>query len=160
MLNKHEIEAINKGWRSIHIIWIAMLIALFVYLVVGLSLKDIFQSSIQESSLKILRYILYAISFVTFFSIKYVRRLILKSKNIGLSQVIGVNSPAVVRYITATIVSLAMAESISIYGLVLFLLGKNTTDLYLLIFISAVAMIYYRPFKEQMIKLVNEMKEF
>jgi hypothetical protein len=31
------------------------------------------------------------------------------------------------------IASLAMSESIGIYGLVLFLLGKNSTDLYLLV---------------------------
>jgi hypothetical protein len=40
------------------------------------------------------------------------------------------------------IVSLAMTESVGIYGLVLFFLGKNTMDLYLLIAVSAVAMFF------------------
>lgn len=160
MVDNREREEIEKGWKSIYIMWIVMLSAVFIYLIIGLYLKDGLQSTIAEGNLEILRYVLYAISIITFISISYVRRLILESKNIGNNQSIISNNSAVARYTIAIIVSLALAESISIYGLVLFVLGKNTSDLYLLIFISAFAMIYYRPFKEQMIKLVNEMKEF
>ena len=68
-------------------------------------------------------------------------------------------SLAVSKYIAAMIVSLAMSETIGIYGLVLFMLGKNTMDLYLLIFISAAAMFYYRPQKEKIIELAKSLKE-
>lgn len=52
-----------------------------------------------------------------------------------------------------------MSETIGIYGLVLFMLGKNTMDLYLLISISAAAMFYYRSQKEKIIELAKELKE-
>lgn len=51
------------------------------------------------------------------------------------------------------IVTLALSESIAIYGLVLFLIGKDPMDLYLLILISAAAMLIYRPKKEEVIHL-------
>jgi len=51
------------------------------------------------------------------------------------------------------IVAWALSESIGVFGLVLFLLGKNPTDLYLLILISAVAMLIYRPRKDEVISL-------
>jgi hypothetical protein len=52
-----------------------------------------------------------------------------------------------------------MSESIGVYGLILFLLGKNSTDLYLLILVSAAAMVMYRPRKEEMLNLVQESRE-
>ena len=57
------------------------------------------------------------------------------------------------KYSIAVIASLAMSESIGIYGLVLFLLGKNAMDLYLLVGISAAAMFYYRPKKDELLNL-------
>jgi hypothetical protein len=62
---------------------------------------------------------------------------------------------ALQKYSAATIVALAMSESIGIYGLVLFFLGKNPTDLYLLILVSAAAMLVYRPRKDEMLSLVQ-----
>jgi len=59
------------------------------------------------------------------------------------------------KYSAATIVALAMSESIGVYGLILFFLGKNSTDLYLLILISAAAMVIYRPRKDEMLNLVQ-----
>jgi hypothetical protein len=49
------------------------------------------------------------------------------------------------RYTAAVIVSLAISESIGIYGLVLYLLGEELSTLYTFIGISAMAMIFYRP---------------
>ncbi|MGZ3569412.1 MAG: hypothetical protein ACXU9W_11555, partial [Thermodesulfobacteriota bacterium] len=40
-----------------------------------------------------------------------------------------------------------------VFGLVLFLLGKNRMDLYLLILISAAALLIYRPRKDEVIGL-------
>ena len=40
MLSTEEMEKINKGWLTLNIIWIAMLIAVLIYLVVGLYMKD------------------------------------------------------------------------------------------------------------------------
>ncbi len=150
-------DELEKSWKTIHIIWIAMLIVLFVYLLVGLSLEDKVDVSIDKSILNIIRYVVYFTSGVVVFSIKYVRNFILSSKNPHQYNGAISNNPAVFNYIKATIASLAMAESVAVLGLVLFILGKNKIDLYLLVFISASAMMIYRPFKEQMVKLVRDM---
>jgi hypothetical protein len=52
-----------------------------------------------------------------------------------------------------------MLESIGIYGLILFLIGKNTMDLYLLILISAAAIFIYRPRKDKVIELAQEHRQ-
>jgi len=141
---------LEKSWRSIYIIWIAMLIALFIYMLVGLSLGDKIDISIDKGVLNIIRYVVYVISGILVFSIKHVRNFILNSESSSDNN-INSGNPAVFQYIKATITSMAMAEFVAVLGLVLFILGKNKVDLYLLVFISAVSMIIYRPFKEQMI---------
>jgi hypothetical protein len=52
-------------------------------------------------------------------------------------------------------VALAMSESVGVYGLILFFLGKNSRDLYLLILVSAAAMVVYRPRKDEVLSLVQ-----
>lgn len=147
-------DDLDKSWKSIYIIWIAMLIALFVYMLVGLSLQDKINIPVEKGVLNILRYAFYFISGLIIFSIKYVRKFILNSK-ISNNNTYSAD-PAVFQYIKATITSMAMAEFVAVLGLVLFIIGKNKVDLYLLVFMSAVAMIVYRPFKEQMINYAKE----
>jgi hypothetical protein len=48
-----------------------------------------------------------------------------------------------------------MSEAIGIYGLILFLLGKNQVDLYLLTALSAAAMTLYFPRREEVISLAK-----
>ena len=148
-------DDLDKSWKSIYIIWIAMLIALFVYMLVGLSLEDKVNIPVDKGVLNILRYAFYFISGLLIFSIKYVRKFILNSKISNDSNTYSAD-PAVFQYIKATITSMAMAEFVAVLGLVLFIIGKNKVDLYLLVFMSAVAMIVYRPFKEQMINYAKE----
>ena len=50
----------------------------------------------------------------------------------------------------AMIVSLALSESIGVYGLVLFLIGDSFQTLYIFIGISVVAMFFYRPKREDL----------
>ncbi|MDY7033478.1 MAG: hypothetical protein SVY10_16420 [Thermodesulfobacteriota bacterium] len=160
MLEKDEMESINNGWSVILILWLAMFISLAVYVFVGHMVGEkvtIFLGG--DSSLGILRGILYGISIATLFLTKYMRNLLLKSEKGSFQTRNQINQhPAVAKYITAVVVSLAMSESIGIYGLVLFFLGKNTMDLYSLILLSAVAMFYYRPKKEELFNVAQTLK--
>jgi len=56
----------------------------------------------------------------------------------------------IAKYATAMVVSLALSESIGIYGFVLFLLGDNFRTLYIFVGISALAMLFYRPKREEL----------
>jgi hypothetical protein len=48
------------------------------------------------------------------------------------------------------VVSLALSESIGIYGLVLFFLGESFRTLYIFLGISALAIFLYRPKREEL----------
>ena len=150
-------DELDRSWKTIYVIWIAMLIALFVYMLVGLSLGDKINIPIDKGVLEIIRYVFYLISGVIVFSIKYVRKSIFNSTSPPGKSSIS-DDPQISNYIKATITSMAMAEFVAVLGLVLYILGKNSIDLYLLVFISAASMIIYRPFKEQMIKMQDERK--
>ena len=67
--------------------------------------------------------------------------------------------PFVGHYAAVVIISLALSESIGIYGLVLFLLGGGFKTLYTFIAVSALAMVFYRPKREEMEKLAMAYKK-
>ncbi len=141
---------------TLRIIWFAMLMSLAVYLFVGIQVGTNVQSSVDEDTFGILRTVLYAAAFAILIATRYIRKLILSGKS-QISQPAQVlKHPALQKYSAATIVALAMSESIGIYGLILFFLGKNSTDLYLLILISAAAMVMFRPRKDEVLNLVQE----
>jgi F0F1-type ATP synthase membrane subunit c/vacuolar-type H+-ATPase subunit K len=142
-----ETEA-NRELRVLMIIWVAMLAALPLYLIMGLLAAPQVQAGMNGETFSLLRKALYAVAVVTLLAIGTVRRLFCR----GFRQEGGQTPAPVVlqRYRGAVIVSLAMSESIGIYGLVLFLLGKNRADLLLLLGAAAAAMIYYRPKAEDL----------
>jgi len=152
-------QELDKGLLTLKMIWIAMLVSLAIYLFVGLRVYVRLNVSIKEDTFAIVRIILYIISFVTLFVTGYFRKFILSGKSQRWRPAQASQHPILQKYSTATIVSLAMSESIGIYGLVLFFLGKNTIDLYLLILISAAATVMYRPRKDEVISLSQKSQE-
>lgn len=159
MSDTDHTDEFERGWKNIYSIWFSMLMALFFYLIVGLFIKDRVNLGVEESTVNVIRFVLYPVSVITIGLTGYLRKRILNpvrpvSKYHHFS-----DNPAVAKYTTATVVTLALSESIAIYGLALFLLGQNNLDLYILILISAAAMIYFRPFKEELFRLDTEMRE-
>jgi hypothetical protein len=163
MIQNEDIEKINKGLLALNIIWAAMLISLFVYLFVGLYIEDSLHATMEKSVIATLRNILYVVSFITLIATRYVRKFILYGK--GSSAAVSANQtpyqsgpvPVIPKYTSAMVVSLAMTESIGTYGLVLFILGQNELDLYLFILISALTMLIYRPKRDEIISLSQEL---
>jgi hypothetical protein len=153
-------EELKKGLMTLNIIWIAVLMSLVIYLFVSLQVKENLQTSMNAAAFTTFKSILYGIAAITLVITRFVRKFILSSKG-GNNQTVQsgkvlTQHPALSKYTIAMLVSLAMTESIGIYGLVLFFLGKNTMDLYLLIAISGVAMFFYRPNKEDIINLSQD----
>jgi uncharacterized membrane protein len=146
-------EEIGKGLLTLKTIWFAMLASLVFYLFVGLQVATNLKVSLDEDTFAVLKWVLYVLAFVTLIITKYVRKLILSAKGQYRLATRGYRHPVLQKYATAMIVAWALSESIGIYGLVLFLMGKNTTDLYLLILISAAALFLYRPRRDEVISL-------
>jgi hypothetical protein len=62
------------------------------------------------------------------------------------------------KYTVAMLVSLALSESIGIFGFLLFLFGDNFQVLYTFIAVSALAMFFYRPKREELETLAISMR--
>jgi len=132
-------QEINKGMMVLKIIWSAILVSLAVYLVVGRMIAPGLPPVMDSGSFAMLRLALYALGFATLVASRHVKKLVLARP-----------APAMQRYTSAVIVSLAMCESIGIFGLVLFIIGRDPADFYLLLGVSAAAVVYYRPRKEEL----------
>lgn len=160
-IDQKEMKQLDTGWRVILIIWGAILFSLFIYLVVCILIKDQLQISINSDlPIETIKYALFGVSFITLFVVYYLRKFLLRINNstVNSSQSQSPQNPAVGKYTVAVIVTSALLESIGIYGVVLFLMTKDTSSLYQLLIISAAAMIYFRPRKDELLNLSAQMK--
>lgn len=158
MIAPTDMEKIDTWCRTLNIIWGVMLLTLFIYLLVGIFVMGNIRVTMEESVIGTLRMALYALAFGILAITKVIRNLVLSGKGQGTSRVqtgLSVQYPAIGRYTAAMMVSLALSESIGLFGFVLFFLGKNLMDLYLLIAVAAASMLYYRPNKDELVELVK-----
>jgi len=146
-------EGLNKGLLILKVIWFGMLGSLVIYLIIGLVIAINLKISTDVSAYAILKPVLYIFTVVVLISTRYVTKHILSRKDQLRQATQGFQHPAFQKYTTAMIMAWAMSESIGVFGLVLFLLGKNPMDLYLLILVSAAALVIYRPRKDEVISL-------
>jgi len=155
MLVEHQETAIEKGLLTLWIIWAAIMGSLFIYIFLCHQFGDEIRRDMgQNFPLPLMRNILYGIGIITLFLTHFLKRFILSgtlidtlSKSLKSGQYS--NQPLfLAKYSTALIVSLALSESIGIYGFVLFLLGDDFQTLYTFIGISALAIYVHRPKKE------------
>jgi len=165
MIAETDKEHIEKSFLILRIIWAAMLGTLIIYLFICYQFGDqIRQPSGSQFPLATLRNILYGVAAVTLMLSHFLRRFMLTRRS-GNCRPTSMKfpsqsdiSPILGKYATALIVSLALSESIGIYGLVLFLLGDNYQTLYIFAGISAIAMFFYRPQKEELEQLIRSMQ--
>jgi len=152
-------EELGKGLFRLNAIWFAMLASVAVYLFVGHQIAATLQTSMDEHTFAMVKWVLYTIAFVTLIITRYIKKVILSGKGRQMQTTQVFQHPALQKYATAMIVAWALSESIGIYGLLLFMLGKNTTDLYLLILVSAIAMFTHRPRSDEIITLSQKSLE-
>ncbi len=165
MLDKSEIEQLDRAWKIIMIIWGTLVFTLVVYLVVCKLVEDQLKPMSTGLPLETMTIALFGVSIVMFIITHYVRKAMMKVSGRGsapkvvLNPSVQIQSPAAGKYLTAIIVAMALSESIGIYGLALFFLSKDSMTLYLFISMSAIAMFYYRPRKEELLQVALEMQQ-
>ena len=151
----------DSGFQLILITWGAIFCSLGVYLGVCLILGDRFPSGIDDGFLlATLKYALLGLSVVTLGVVHFFRGFLLKYPGFARSTQSTVSSqhPVVARYTLVVIITSALLETIGIYGLILFLMAGEALFFYQLLGLSAVAMIFYRPKKEELETLFYRMK--
>jgi F0F1-type ATP synthase membrane subunit c/vacuolar-type H+-ATPase subunit K len=166
MLEAQEKEAITKGMQTLWFIWAAMLGSLLIYIFVCHQWGEGFGSAEGTGiPLELLRTILYGVAVVELIISYYLRKFMLKGRSSAAgAHIVGglatMNQPPFVgHYSAVVIVSLALSESIGIYGFVLFLLGDGFQTLYTFMVVSALAMVFYRPKREELERLAVAYKK-
>jgi hypothetical protein len=156
MLEETDRVEFEKGLRILWIIWAAMLGSLFIYVFICHQVgEEIRGNTSPDFPIGLLKNILYGAVIVTLFLTRFLRRFMLtgrfSSTEVRLFKPASIFSqPSLLaKYTIAVFVSLALCESIGIYGLVLFFLGENLQTLYIFITISALSMFFYRPKMEE-----------
>lgn len=161
MMEQGEKAQLDKAWTVIRIIWSALFGSLGVYLIVCKVIEDQLQPS-ADVPFALLRNIFTGLSAVVFLAAYVVRKAMLKRPESNAPSALAQNAPGQVghplaaKYLVAMLVATALSESIGVFGLVLFFLGKNTATLYQFIGTSAIAMFVYRPRKDEYLEFVTE----
>ncbi|MDB9823022.1 hypothetical protein OAC89_04900 [Deltaproteobacteria bacterium] len=165
MLAEDEKKVIEKGLLTLWIIWAAIMVSLFIYVFICHQFGNEIRGGMnQDIPLPLFRNIFYAIALITLFAAHFFKRFMLAVKSSSaLAKALkpapnAEQSPLLAKYSTALIVSLALSESIGIYGFVLFLLGDGMQTLYTFIVISALSIYYHRPKREELEALAIAMK--
>jgi hypothetical protein len=162
MLSQSEKEALNKGMIIMWILWSALVVSLFIYVLICHLAQyrpgNIFNAVI---SLENFKNILYIVSIITLIISYFVRKAALVVRSSSTRPLASNTSiiPAITgKYTVAMITALAFSESIGIYGLVLFFMGDSFQTLHTFIGVAVLAMFFYRPKREEIETLANDMK--
>jgi len=154
-------QELNKGMTTLKAIWFALFASLTLYVLSApLLIKSSAHAAFSPEAYNTLRLILFGMAFVTLVVTWYVRKYLMSAKVAAKAAKTAKNTPnhpAVARYTTSMMVAMGMSESIGVYGLILYILGKNQIDLYLLTALSAAAMTLYYPKSQDIVELAQEM---
>lgn len=78
---------------------------------------------------------------------------------VRLNQTMPGEAPAKSRYLVTVLVSLGLAESLGIYGLILFVMGDDYNTLYIFSLLSLLAMFLYRPRQDEYQSIVAALEQ-
>ena len=154
-----------------YIIWGAFLASLVVYLIICHLIGSEFGNiGFDNDILWFLRGTLAFISAASLAFAYLIRKLILTvphedSKQRVIQRILtsivlfpGFGQNALARYGTAIILSIFCAQSIGIFGLILFLINGEFVTLYIFVFSSAIALYYFRPKYDEFKRLAINLK--
>jgi hypothetical protein len=145
-------DTAKKDLRTIWIIWSAIFLSLWLYIVVCHELvKEVPYVKGYDASLELLKYVFFALSLIALYlshrlrktmmersSVKSDLRVVERTRQLG-------KSPTLVKYMMIVLVSVALSEGVTLLGVVYFFLSGDFQTLYVLLGLSAIAMIYHRP---------------
>lgn len=166
MIDAKEREVLEKAMRINWVLWGAMLASIGVYILVAYFMEG--KVKIGEGLGEVfatLRIVLLAIGIGELVLIPFIKRFLLRSSSLtpirsASTGPMAVQShPAVARYTIALIAALAIAESVAVYGLVLFFLGGDFGTLYLFTALGATGMVINRPKMDEIEHLAITMRK-
>ena len=157
MLPPEDRRALEAGLKKATFIWAAILVSLGVYVFVAHFLNQQRAELVvhmPDDTYQLLRYALSGIGLAGLAAARFLRGLIIRRA--AESGEAG-HEAALAAYARAVIVSLALAEILGPFGLVLFLLSGDFTVLYVFVAFSVAGMVVYRPQFEELAGLAEAM---
>ncbi|WP_321283814.1 hypothetical protein [uncultured Vibrio sp.] len=151
MISERDLQ---RGMTTTRGIWFALFASLLVYVIIAPFLFDTAGVSFSQESYRTLRLSLFVCAFLTMILTWFLRKHLLTAPQ-GKKAGNATQHPAVARYLSVMMVAMGLSEAIAVYGLVLYVLGKSSQDLYILTLLSAGAMTLYFPKKEEIIELAK-----
>jgi len=152
-------ELFERQLQILWIIWAGFSVFLVIYPSICLLWGDALYRYTSPFPLDLMRDILYGVSVLTVILTHFLRNFILGRRS-GSSSPMSSQPPTpsdqsevVGKYVTAMMVSLALSESIGIYGFILFVLGADLKTVFFFNGIAALAMFIYRPKREELERL-------
>jgi hypothetical protein len=145
-------------------IWAALLLALAVYVIIAHAVNDRLSTDAGTGTLLgTLRIVFYCLAAAQMLLSYYLRRRSPAAAP-GRSQAIpflgtlertnpALGNPAISAYMSRVVISLALSESMGVYGFVLFLLGGGFGTLYIFVALAALGMLYHRPRLDELVRL-------
>lgn len=150
MTTKQSRTALVKDMRTVWFIWLAMLATLGVYLFLCLWFEEALRTPQRmDFPLEMMKNALAIAALITIAAAVVMRRFMFKAALRSADSSQDANSHPIARYTVVVIITLAIAESVGIYGLILFMLGASYQTLYTFLFISALMMLWHRPKLEE-----------
>jgi len=151
MISERDLQ---RGVTTTKGIWLALFLSLILYVSIAPMLFKSAQITFSLESYRTLRLALFTCAALTLVLTWFLRKYLLAAPQ-GKRPTSSGHHPAVARYISVMMVAMGLSEAICVYGLVLYVLGKNHQDLYLLTLLSAGAMLLYFPKKEEIVALAE-----
>ncbi len=171
MLDPEERQQLKRKMLVLKILWGFFTVALVAYVVVAhLIGNETVIIGYSNTTLLIIKIVLAVAAFSALVNAYFWRKSMLtawqkRPKSGFIRQMFTMktlaptsSSDAAVKYATATRISIAFAESVGIYGLILFIMSGEFVTLYSFIGVSALALFYLRPKFEDLEQLVINMK--
>jgi hypothetical protein len=148
-------EALNADLKLPWIIVGMMLVTLVTYLLICFSFGTELQEPLPEITRVKIRTAFYIIAIVTFPMTNLIRHIQLKLNQTMPLTRLNYRVEAKKRYLLTVIVSMAMVETIGVFGFVLFMFGDGMNNLLIFTGLSALGMFLYRPKLEEYSKIVE-----
>lgn len=159
-------EKLKKRLTVLLVIWAAFVLTLLVYAGVFYAAGDQIKSAAKpDVPVDILRIALLAVGVVEVVVAHFIRKFMLFGAPEGLKSAFGEPAAsaasigsALSRYFVAVIISLALAEAVAIYGIVVFILGADFNTLLAFLAISALALFLFRPKMDELERIAEQIR--
>ena len=144
----------NNNLTSHWLVCAVMLILLLIYNVVCHVWADDIRISLDESQRVLIRSVFYVIAIVLFPLTNLMRHILLR-----LNQTMPGEKSAERRYLLTVIVTQTMIETVSLFGLVMFILGDDFNTLYIFTLLGVLGIYLHKPKQAELQSIVWALSE-